>query len=213
MNTARGIELTLSFSCPSVLKLVSRSEPLRIIRSDHALLDFTPHAYTVDVYPGQQPVFSPLRHYFELEQHFIDILQCRGMTIVERLNLIQETVDAVTTLKYDEHFNRNLTSLLYHNYDLLDDALESARTDCYTPDILLEHFFVNFVFRKPFYTYGLQRSLLLMEHICQYIESIRKQAIDEITDMEFTKTAIMDVEFQYGHNRGALLQQINAQGK
>jgi lysine-N-methylase len=208
MNTARGIELTLSFSCPSVLKMVSRIEPLTIIRSDHALLDFTPSAYTVDVYPSQQPLFSPLRHYFELEQHFIDILQCRGMKIVERLNLMQATVDAVTTLKHDEHFNRNLTSLLYHNYDLLDDALEPVRTDCYTPDILLEHFLVNFVFKKPFYTYGLRRSLLILEHIWRYIESIRKQAIDEITDMEFTEKAIRDVEFQYGHNRRALLQQI-----
>ncbi len=208
MNTARGIELTLSFSCPAVLKMVSRSEPLRIIRSDRALVDFTPNTYTVEVYPGQQPLLSPLRHYFELEQHFIDILQCRGMTMIERLNLIQATVTAVTALKHDDNFNRNLTSLLYHHYDLLDAALEPERADCYTPDILLEHFLVNFVFKKPFYTYGLQRSLLLLEHILRYIESIRKQAVDEITDMEFTKTAIMDVEFQYGHTRGALLQQV-----
>jgi lysine-N-methylase len=208
MNTARGIELTLSFNCPSVLQRISRSEPLRIIRSDRAPLDFTPNIYTVNVYPGQQPVFSPLRHYFELEQHFIDILQCRGITIVERLHLIATTVAAVTALRHDDNFNRNLTSLFYYNYDFLDAALETARQDGYTPDILIEHFFVNFVFKKPFYTYGLQRSLLLMEHIWRSIESIRKQAIDEITDMEFTKTAIMDVEFQYGHNRGAFLQQV-----
>lgn len=207
MNTARGVELTLSFSCPAVLKRVSRSEPLAIIRSENPPLAFNPDAYTVDVYPGQQPVFSPLRYYFELEQHFIDILQCRGMTIAERLKLIQSTIATVTAIKHDDDFNRNLTSLFYLNYDLLDAAPEQARADYCTPDILLEHFLVNFVFKKPFYTYGLQRGMLLMEHIWRYIESFRKQIADEMNDMECTKAAIMDVEFQYGHNRGALLQQ------
>lgn len=165
MNTARGIELTLSFSCPAVLKRVSRSKPLTIIRSDCAPFDFSPNVYAVNVYPGQQPIFSPLRKYFELEQHFIDILQCRRITIIERFQLIETTIAAITALNHDDNFNRNLTSLFYYNYDLLDATLEPAQTDCYTPDILLEHFLVNFVFKKPFYTYGLQRSLLLLEHI------------------------------------------------
>lgn len=208
MNTARGIELTLSFSCPAVLKRVTRSEPLKIIRSERAPLAFMPNAYTVDVYPEQQPILSPLRNYFELEQHFIDILQCRGMTIVERLSMMQATIAAIKSLKHDDDFNRNLTSLFYHNYDLLDSAPEPEQMDYCTPDILLEHFLVNFVFKKPFYTYGLQRSMQLMHHIWRYVESVRKQATDKSNDMECTKAAIMDVEFQYGHNRSALLQQV-----
>jgi len=208
MNTARGIELTLSFSCPAVLKRVCRSEPLTIIRSDHPPMTFPSNTYTVDVFPDQQSLFSPLRHYFELEQHFIDILQCREMIIAERINLIKSTIFSVAALKHDDDFNRNLTSLFYRNYDLLDATLKPTETDCYTPDVLLEHFLVNFVFKKPFYTYGLQRGLLLLEHIWRYIESIRNQATDQVTDMQFTKAAIMDVEFQYGHNRSALLQQV-----
>lgn len=209
MNTSRGIELTLSFSCPTVLKRISRSEPLMVIRSEQPPMDFIPNAYTVDVFPGQQPLFSPLRYYFELEQHFIDILQCRGIAIFERLNLIKKTISSITALKHDDNFNRNLTSLFNRNYDLLD-SIAAIQTDCCTPDILIEHFLVNFVFKKPFYSYGLPGSLLLMEHIYRYIENIRKKANNAATDFEFTKTAIMDVEFHYGHNRSKLQQILHA---
>lgn len=206
MNTSRGIELTLSFSCPAVLKRMSRIEPLMMIRSEQQPMNFIPNAYTVNVFPGQQPISSPLRHYFELEQHFIDILQCRGITIFKRIDLIKKTIASITALTQDDNFNRSLTNLFNQNYDLLDSA--SVQAAHFTPAILIEHFLVNFVFKKPFYTYGLQRSLLLMEHIYKYIENTRKKATDAVTDFEFTKTAIMDVEFQYGHNRSMLLQQI-----
>jgi len=207
MNTARGIELTLSFSCPAVLKRVNRCEPLTVIRSEYPPISFIPDTYIANVFPNQQPISSPLRYYFELEQHFMDILQCRGMTIFERITLIRKTISAITELTSDNDFNGNLTSLLYHNYDLLDAAALPAPSEYYTADILLEHFLVNLVFKKFFYVYSLQRGLLLLEHIWHYIDNVRSQATDILTDIELTRSAILAVEFQYGHNRRALLEQ------
>ncbi|HWR41770.1 flagellin lysine-N-methylase [Sporomusa sp.] len=196
MNTARGIEITLSFSCPAVLKLADRDEPLRIVRSETQPIDLVDNNYAAEIYPQQQPDMQPLRYYFELETHFIDLLQCRTMPLSERLAFLADTAKAVNGLSQDRTIARKLTALFNRNYDWLD-ALAVTRTPA-EPEAgigLLENFFVSLLFKKPFYIYGFEKTLRLFDHMWQHIMNA-----DDIA-----KT-IMKLEFQYGHDRQALLR-------
>ena len=204
MNTARGIELTLSFSCPSVMTRVSRVAPLAVIRTDRQPAPLYPDNYVIDVYPNQQANFSPLLYYFELEHHFIDVMQCRSMSIEERIVLLTSTVESINGIRRDEAFDRNLSNAIWRNYEFMDSKMPIAQPSYYTPDILLEHFFVNLIFKKLFYMYGLQRGQQLLQNIWRYIDKIRRATIDSVTDVEHTRTAIMAAEFQYSHNRRQL---------
>ena len=159
----------------------------------------------VHVYPEQQPVGNPLRYYFELEQHFIDMMQCRSMLVWERLQLIKETTQAINGLTRDQSFGQQLNRIFYDNYEFLDGKVAGLpEPKHHMPEILLENFFVNFIFKKPFYIYGLQPTVELLDSIWQRIENTRQAATDPTRDMECTKSIIMAVEFEYSHNRRAL---------
>lgn len=207
MNTARGTEITLSFSCPSVIRMASRSAPLTILRSETQPIAINPNNDVVHVYPNQQPIWDPLRYYFELEQHFIDIMQCRSLSIGERLHMIKETAQAINSLPKDHSLGQQLNQIFYDSYDCLDTKVAVAQPlNHYTPDILVENFFVNFIFKKPFYIYGLQRAIQLVDRIWQRIQKTRKVVTDPAMDMECTQSVIMEVEFEYSHNRRALFR-------
>ena len=201
MNTTRGTELTLSFSCPVVIRMASRITPLNIIRSERSPIAITPNNEVVHVYPEQQPTCNPLRYYFELEQHFIDIMQCRSISIGERLQIIKNTAQAINCLTRDQSLGQQLNKIFYDNYEFLDGKLaEEQELKQNIPEILLENFFLNFIFKKPFYTYGLQRTIQLLDSIWQRIETARKVVTDKALDLECTKSIIMEVEFEYSHN-------------
>ena len=206
MNTTRGTELTLSFSCPAVIRMASRITPLNIIRSEKSPIPLIPNNEVVHVFPEQQPDWNPLRYYFELEQHFIDIMQCRNISIRERLQMIKDTAQTIRGLTREQSVGQQLNELFYNNYELLDGKVVGLQElKAYIPDILLENYFVNFIFKKPFYIYGLERTIQLLESIWQRIESARENVKDLAIDMECTKSTIMEVEFEYSHNRRALL--------
>ncbi len=194
MSTSRGIELTLSFSCPAVLKLADRNEPLTIVKADQQPIDFVENNYAVEVYPGQQSPRKPLYYYFELETHFIDILQCRNMPFDDRLAFLGDTIKAVTALPQDETIGRELTTIFNRNYDWLE-GLAAAHTPLLlgAGAGLLENFFVNFVFKKPFYVYGFAKTFDLLLYMWQ-----------QIVGADDSAKAIMKLEFQYGHDRQAL---------
>lgn len=205
MDTARGTELTLSFSCPAVIRMASRSVPLTMIRSEESPIFINPNNDVVHVYPQQQHAWEPLHYYFELEQHFIDIMQYRSITIRERLQIIKDTVQAIRCLPRDHSLGQQLNKIVYGNYEELDTRGTIVQyMEENIPDILLENFFVNFIFKKPFYIYGLQPTIQLLENIWQRIENARKDVTDSAMDMLCTQSIIMEVEFQYGHNRRAL---------
>lgn len=196
MSSSRGIELTLSFSCPAVLKLADREEPLLIIKDSQPPTVFPEKNYAVEVYPQQHRSWEPLYYYFELETHFMDILQCRYVTIEERLAFLARTVKAITLLRQDETIARELTALFNHNYDLLDKLAADRATELPEPEsFLLENFLVNFIFRKPFYLYGFEKTLALLNRIWQQINNSSDMA-----------AAIIQLELQYGHDRQALLR-------
>lgn len=218
INTARGIELTLSFSCPAVLKLAAhRYEPLTITRSDQPPVAVGLEAYTAQVFPAQQPRHSPLRYYFELEQHFIDILQSRSLTIEERLAFLQMVVGEVLDLAKFEEFDRQLQRFFLRNYQFLDEkaALQQAEQpseqDGATPDILLEHFFVNLVFKKIGFLYGLESMVHLLQLAWRYTISLRQAVSGTAAVMACTEAAIVHIELQYSHNRKELLNMVHKQ--
>lgn len=206
MDTARGTELTLSFSCPAVLKLASRMEPMRIIRAEKQPIMMSSDHEVAYVYPQQQPANSPLRYYFEIEQHFIDIMQCRSIPIAERLQMIIETAQNINELTSDEWFGQQLNKMIYENYEILDEKAMSEESFQPEPaDLLLENFFVNFIFKKPFYIYGLMRTVKLLSAIWKRMKEARGE--NENCTMDCTKAIIMEVEFDYSHNRKALFKE------
>ena len=211
MSTDRGIELTLSFSCPAVMKMVQRTAPLAVIRSEVPPFFSDTENYVVEVYPHQQSAFSPLHYYFELEHHFMDILQCRGMSMKERLAFLADTAQTVSSIPHDALIGQQLNTIFYHNYEWLDTKTTVEQDiDC-TPEILLEHFFVNFIFKKPVYIYGLSPATHLLQRMWQYIENVRQkeQGQSLALDMEGTRSAIMKMEYEYSHNRRALIASLN----
>lgn len=196
MSSSRGIELTLSFSCPTVLKLADREQPIAIIKEKEPPTVFPEKNYAVEVYPQQQQSWKPLYYYFELETHFIDILQCRNLKIEERLAFLAETVSSITSLPQDETIGRELTALFNRNYDLLDKLVADKPTEqLKTETFLLENFLVNFIFRKPFYIYGFEKTLQLLTRIWEQINNSPNIAV-----------AIIQIELQYGHDRQSLLK-------
>jgi lysine-N-methylase len=210
MSTARGIELTLSFSCPAVIKMASRIAPLEIIRSEQPPVVINPDTYVLQVYPQQQPVNNPLRYYFEIEHHFIDVLQYRSMTMEERLLFVKGTVEAISCLPQDDLLSQQLNQIFYKNYDIMDTKKAMAvKQEQSAGDSLIENFFVSFIFKKPFYLYGLQRTMELLQRIWQQIKYVRENSADLANDWERTRSIVMEMEFQYSHNRQSLLSRAD----
>ncbi|WP_255451405.1 flagellin lysine-N-methylase [Sporomusa sp. KB1] len=194
MSTSRGIELTLSFSCPAVLKLAGQEASLAIKRAGQPPIAFPENNYAVEVYPQQQPAWEPMHYYFELETHFIDILQCRSLQLDERLDFLTKTIKAINDLPQNETLARELTALFNYNYDWLEKLAADRLPLAAGPgEFLLENFLVSFIFRKPFYIYGLEKTLLLLERMWQQMSNTKDIA-----------AAIMHFELQYGHDRQAL---------
>jgi lysine-N-methylase len=137
MRTARGTEATLSFSCPEVLRLVERAAPLAIIRAEEAPTRLDGDGFTAEVFPGQQPLNSVLRYYFELEHHFIDIIQCRGLTVAGRLDFLAATAAALASLPSSPSIGREVDNLIRRNYDRLDATAGAGAIALDRADILL----------------------------------------------------------------------------
>lgn len=209
MNTSRGVELTLSFSCPAVLQKMIRVEPLTIVRSEHSPWQETQREYAAEAFPVQQSRYHPLHYYFELESHFFDMIQCRAMAIDERLDFLAAIVNKVLEIPQDDFFGRSLRCMMEENYLLLDEKMGLQQIENCTPEILLEHFFANFIFKKPFYHYGLQKTIRLMLLMWQEIKEARRGAETFADDMEITKKTIMKMEYQYNHDRRHLLELFN----
>ncbi len=206
MNTARGIELTLSFSCPAVIKLVSRVRPLEILRSEEQPMVILPGNDVVHIFPEQKSAYNPLYYYFEIEHHLVDIIQSRQITIKERIQLVKKTIQGICNLAADDTLSQKLNRIIYANYELLDSKEAVAQPDHCNPDILIENFFVNFIFKKPFYQYGLVKGMEFVEKMWKVIEDRRYDATNFSKDMERTSNCIMELELKYSHNRKALLK-------
>lgn len=210
MNTARGIELTLSFSCPAVLEMACRTQPIALIRSDSPPLPFDEEGCVAEVFPKQKPLGSVLRYYFELEQHLIDIVQCRTMPLEQRIDMLRKTVSLLENQHADETVQSQLDSVFRANYESMDRQAASSRNDRLSPaDILIENMLVNLIFKKVFYLYGLGKASLLLERIWREVNEARC-GLSEQAGLNSVKAAVRDIEFRYGHDRRALLKDIGS---
>lgn len=206
MDTSRGMEVTLSFSCPAVMEKVRRIDPLTIIRSSEPPTAFNEEASVVSVYPKQRHKFDVFRYYFELEHHCIDILQWRGAGIAERLRLLEETIGAVAAVCKQSLCSQDMKAVFYRNYEMMDKLpAGKEKEELCTPEILAEHFLVNLLFKKVLYLYGQKRTMQLFWDSWQSIEeSCRNKEREEA--LLAAAQVIMDIELQYGHNRQALFK-------
>lgn len=208
MNTARGIELTLSFSCPAVLEMACRIKPITLVRSDSPPLQFDEESCVAEVFPKQKQQSSVLRYYFELEQHLIDIVQCRAMPLEQRIHMLRETVSLLDKRSDDETVQCQLDNVFRANYENMDRQAAPARDDQLSPaDILIENLMVNLIFKKVFYLYGLGKASLLLDRIWREVNDARCGLSGE-TGLHSVKAAVRDIEFRYGHDRSALLKDI-----
>ncbi|MDF2500385.1 MAG: hypothetical protein K0Q77_1099 [Anaerosporomusa subterranea] len=198
MNTARGIELTLSFSCPAVLKLVSESY-LEIIRSEVRPVHIYSENFVTQAYPQQYSLDHPLHYYFELEQHFIDILQWRSLPMADRINRVCDTIDILCSNKPDD-MGREITRLIYRNYEQLETA-DPCNPSQDAGSILVENFFVNTVFKKLLYDHGLKRGAAILQLFWRHIRQKSEQEIEEAARWEKIRRAIFEMEFEYSHHR------------
>ena len=202
ISSARGVELTLTLNCPAVLKRLWRVEPLEILRSLQAPFIVGEDAFVAHVYPGQKSENDPLRYYFELEMHFIDLLQTREEPIERRLMRIAGTIEK---LKANDDLKRTINAVFNDNYEALSLLEQKPASTVLSTEILQEHFLVNLVFQKIFYLYGLEKGFNLL---CHFRREMQK-ASDGLGQEEGLKALgvkIMELSFQHSHNR-KLLQQ------
>ena len=199
MDTERGIELSLSFSCPAAVRLALREEPLRIIRSEKSPISRLPLDFVNHVYPSQQPENSALRYYFEIEQHLIDLLQERQLSLVERLSMARQFVTALECLADPERMGRELNCLVQSDYDRIDAITPVGGADRGgLVHWLIENYFVNFIFRKSLYCNGFAKTLqqlgLMQERLGGFLQE------DVACDENDVAQVILQLELEYNHN-------------
>lgn len=204
MNSSRGIEVTLSFSCPAALQMVERVEPLHILRADERPVAFTEDSFVEHVFPRQKRSTDPLYYYFELEQHFIDILQCRAVALAERMALLQQTVQQISGADDKAVPGQRLNRIFADNYTFMEGAGNLPPVEKAMAEIIIEHYLVNIIFRKIFYTYGLAKGWRILNKFYRFIRFAACATGDEKNTMETTKRAVVELEFRFGHHRSSL---------
>lgn len=206
MATARGTDITLSLACPAVFRLIEREEPLRLIKADHSPTEVPEDSYVEQVFPKQKATYDPLRNYFEIEYHIIDLLQCRAIALPKRLQMVAETVARISGMAGSDSIGSMLNRLFEENYALLEQSAGGSADHGVTTDVLIEHFLVNLTFRKVFYSYGLERGSQLLTEFYRQILLAAGAKPEDITRTDKVKAAIKELEFEFGHNRKAMKQ-------
>ena len=206
MNTSRGLELTLSFSCPSVLEAASQDKQLSVVRADKLPLAVDEDSCVLQVFPRQKPGSSALRYYFELEQHFIDIMQFQPLPLTERVEMICQTACFLEKTPEGSQICQHLEQVFTRNYALMDNHAESAAVSVRQhskADALLENFIVNLIFKKTFYLHGLTGAAALLRRVWQEAAAPKSFSQDEEQRYRFTANVVAEIEFKYGHDRRA----------
>jgi len=201
MDTERGIELSLSFSCPAALQLASREEPLRIVRSENSPIAMTPLDFVTYVYPSQQQENSALRYYFEIEGHLIDVLQTRQLPLTDRLAMVKQSVERLERLSDSETIGRDISHFFGTNYDRIDAATATGASEAGRPvHWLIENYFVNFIFRKNLYSRGFANTLRQFEVMRNRLDKYLLEPDGAEADTAEAAKIIMQLELEYNHN-------------
>ena len=201
MDTERGIEFSLSFSCPAAVQLAVREQPLQIVRSECSPIDMMPQHFVTHVYPSQQPENSALRYYFELEGHLIHVLQFRQLSLLERLAMVRHTIGGLSRLAAPVTMGRDINRLFQADYDRLDAA--PARLSAEGPlHWLIENYFVNFIFRKNLYSHGFAKTLQRFDLLQERLNVFLQKSDPDDEDVLAASAAIVQLELEYNHNGG-----------
>jgi lysine-N-methylase len=200
MDTERGIELSLSFSCPAAVKLAVRQAPLQIVRLSTSPIALLPVDFVRHVYPRQQVSRSILRYYFELEGHLIDLLQARQLAVPERLELVRSSLRRIDTWQDPAEFGQLLNQLFQVNYAELDAAAGRQAPVQEAPATwLAENYFVNFLFRKNLYVNGITDFLSQLDQIAQKIIPCMERSVGA-NDTAELEQLIVAQELAWNHN-------------
>ncbi len=201
MDTERGIEISLSFSCPAAVQLAVREQPLQILRSECLPIAMMPQNFVTHVYSSQQPENSALRYYFELEGHLIHVFQFRQLSLLKRLAMVRKTIDDLSRLTTPDTMGRDINRLFQADYDRLDAA--HARLSAAGPlHWLIENCFVNFIFRKSLYSYGFAETLKRFDLILDRLNVFLRKSDTDEEDVASASAAIVQLELEYNHNSG-----------
>jgi len=200
MDTERGAEFTLSFSCPAVIELASREEPLQVVRSEKSPIAMNPIDFVLHVYPSQQPGNSVMRYYFEIEQHLIDLLQARGIALRERLAMVRRFLEELSRLTNLETMGSEINQLVHRNYDRIDKPKCGEMNAEGPVQWLLENFFVNFIFRKSLYLQGIATTLQQMGRMQERLGKYLQETDEVAADRCAVSRVILQMELEYNHN-------------
>lgn len=199
MDTERGIELSLSFSCPTALQLALREEPLRIVRSGQSPLCMLPPDFVTYAYPSQYSEQHWQHYYFALEEHLIDIFQARRISWRNRLDVVRRSLDCLTGWGPADSVGQQLAKLCRNNYERLD-ALPPPTGDENIPAYwLVENCFVNFLFRKNLYSHGLTETLQQLELMQERLQTLMRRGSGRCLGTETVFEAIVQLEMEYNH--------------
>lgn len=203
MDTDRGIELSLSFSCPEALRLAMRETPLRIVRSHASPIMRRPTDFVAHVYPSRKAFSDPLRYYFELEGHLIDVLQERRLSLTARLELVRKTLTGFAETEGVEAPESMIKRLVQANYACMDSTDTDAAVSG-PAEWLAENFFVNYIFRKNIYTKGLreaERTLAMLEERLRLYPGQAAEAEEHLATLQKT---MVGLELELNHQSRGL---------
>ncbi len=199
MDTERGIEISLSFSCPAAVKLALRESPIQILRSEASPIAKIPVDFVRHVYPGQQPEHSVMHYYFELEGHLIELMQARIFSLPERLELICGTLRELDSWSDSAEPGRRLNRLFQTYYEHLDEVTVKRRFQQRTPaEWLAENFYVNFLFRKNLYLRGGQWTLRRIGLMAEQMKEVLAASIQS-GDTGDLEQWIVNMELEWNH--------------
>ena len=203
MDTARGIELSLSFSCPAAVRLAVREDPLVLLRREESPVAMQPSDFITYVYPAQQPLSSVLRYYFEIEQHLIDLLQARILPLPERLQWVRLTLAHLQDLGDPELMGEEIGRLFTANYERLEaENAKRAIGRSLPAEWLIENYFVNFIFRKNLYTHGIAETLKQLDYLGAQFSTMLKFPAEASRELANLEKLMVKLELELYHNSG-----------
>ena len=202
MDTERGVEFSLSFSCPAALQLALREEPLQVLRSGQSPLAMTPPDFVTYVYPGQKPNTQAMHYYFAIEGHLIDVLQSRRISLQNRLGIVFRSLECLAGFEESETMAEQIHRLFRQNYERIDAGPTVDAAENQPVGWLVENWFVNFFFRKHLYNQGAAATLEQVRAMQERLRAAQKEENDHRPEEGAVFESIVQLEMEYNHRSG-----------
>ena len=199
MDTARGVEISLSFSCPEALRLASRPEPLQILRRNEAPFASQSEDCVRCIYPAQKSWHDWRRCYFEVEEHLIALLQIRSLSLNDRVQLLFDTLGQLNQAEAAEKMETELDRIFRNNDRWFDEPVQPALTGGNShAEILAENFWVNLLFRKNLYVWNNRQAEQTLREIWQALKGSVTEARQR-NELPVLERTIQALELQWNH--------------